>query len=102
MFNWVLWYLTYKDDLYKLFLYYKQNQSIDKYIFLFFIICLIKKNISFISMFWCLFFKFLFIYLEHPTGSWFETPQRIDTLEFYLYFKFSPVFYLCIHWFDIC
>ena len=42
MFNWVLWYLTYKDDLYKLFLYYKQNQSIDKYIFLFFIICLIN------------------------------------------------------------
>ena len=42
MFNWVLWYLIYKDDLYNLFLYYKQNQSIDNYIFLFFIICLIN------------------------------------------------------------
>ena len=79
MSNWVLWYLIYKDDLYKLFLYYKQNQSIGKYNFLFFILVLIR-----IFIFYFLFFnvdvllsifqkKFIYI-LEHPTGSWFETP----------------------------
>ena len=75
MFNWVLWYLTYKDDLYKLFLYYKQNQSIGKYNFFFFflIFVLIKILNFYVDVLLSIFQIFIYI-LEHPTGSWFETP----------------------------
>ena len=75
MFNWVLWYLIYKDDLYKPFLHYKKIQSICKYIFYFFICSNLSKTIFYVDVVVYFLNSYLYFWntlqvvdLKHPNG----------------------------------